>query len=317
MDEKANELKKPCADCLKTSIGGQAVLEGIMMRGPKKTALSVRMSDGSIKTEVYDTPAKTWYKKVPFLRGIFNFFESLSEGYTYLMRSAEWTGSLEDEESAFEKKMKEKLGEKYNTVFEVVIMILAVCLALGLFMFLPTFIVKQLQPFLGSSILLTATESLIKLAIFLLYLLAVSQMEDIKRTFQFHGAEHKCIFCYEHGEELTVENVRKYSRFHPRCGTSFLVIVLLLSIFFFSFISWGSVWQRVLTKLLCLPLTMSVAYECIKFAGRHDNLFTRILSAPGLWTQRLTTKEPEDEMIEVAIAAMKEVIPERAEDALY
>lgn len=288
-----------------------------MMRGPEKTALSVRMSDGSIKTEVFDTPKKTWYKKVPFVRGIFNFFESMKEGYTYLMRSAELTGSLEEEESAFEKKMKEKLGEKYNTVFECVIMVLAVCLALGLFMFLPTFLVKQIQPFIGNTVLLTAVESLMKLGIFFLYLVAVSQMEDIKRTFMFHGAEHKCIFCYEHGEELTVENVRKYTRFHPRCGTSFIVIVLLLSIFFFSFISWGSVWQRVIIKLLCLPLTMSVAYECIKFAGRHENLFTRILSAPGLWTQRLTTREPDDEMIEVAIAAMKEVIPERAEDALY
>lgn len=317
MENNNSEIKKPCETCLKTSIGGQAVLEGIMMRGPEKTALSVRMNDGSIKTEVFDTPKKTWYKKVPFIRGIFNFFESMKEGYTYLMRSAELTGSLEEEESAFEKKMKEKLGEKYNTVFECVIMVLAVCLALGLFMFLPTFLVKQIQPFIGNTVLLTAVESLMKLGIFFLYLVAVSQMEDIKRTFMFHGAEHKCIFCYEYGEELTVENVRKYTRFHPRCGTSFIVIVLLLSIFFFSFISWGSVWQRVIIKLLCLPLTMSVAYECIKFAGRHENLFTRILSAPGLWTQRLTTREPDDEMIEVAIAAMKEVIPERAEDALY
>lgn len=317
MENNNSEMKKPCEACLKTSIGGQAVLEGIMMRGPEKTALSVRMSDGSIKTEVFDSPKKTWYKKAPFIRGIFNFFESMKEGYTYLMRSAELTGSLEDEESAFEKKMKEKLGEKYNTVFECVIMVLAVCLALGLFMFLPTFLVKQIQPLIGNTFLLTSVESLMKLGIFFLYLLAVSQMEDIKRTFMFHGAEHKCIFCYEHGEELTVENVRKYTRFHPRCGTSFLVIVLLLSIFIFSFISWGSIWQRVIIKLLCLPLTMSLAYECIKFAGRHENLFTRILSAPGLWTQRLTTREPDDEMIEVAIAAMKEVIPERAEDALY
>lgn len=312
--EKKNNA---CSDCLKTSIGGQAVLEGIMMRGPEKTALSVRMPDGSIQTEVSPTPKKTWYKKAPFIRGIFNFFESMKEGYTYLMRSAELSGSLEEEESEFEKKLRAKLGDKYNTVFESVIMVLAVCLALGLFMFLPAFLVKQVQPFIGSNVLLTAIESCMKLAIFFVYLYAVSHMEDIKRTFMYHGAEHKCIFCYEHGEELTVENVRKYTRFHPRCGTSFIVITLILSILVFSFISWGNVWTRVIIKLLCLPITMSLAYECIKFAGRHDNTFTRILSAPGLWTQRLTTREPDDEMIEVAIAAMKEVIPENAKDALY
>ncbi len=314
-----NKHCDPCSrkELLKTSIGGQAVLEGIMMRGPKKTALSVRMSDGSIKTEIWDTPQKKWYHRVPFLRGVFNFFESLSEGYSSLMKSAEMTGALEEEESEWEKKLKAKLGDKFNTVFESVIMVLAMALALGLFMFLPAFLVKLVQPYIGNNVLMTTIESGMKLLIFFAYLLVVSQMEDIKRTFMFHGAEHKCIFCYEHGEELTVENVRKYGRFHPRCGTSFLVITLLLSILVFSFIGWGSVWQRVLTKLICLPITMSLAYECIKFAGKHDNALTRILSAPGLWTQRLTTKEPDDEMIEVAIEAMKKVIPEKAEDALY
>lgn len=304
-------------ELLKTSIGGQAVLEGIMMRGPKKTALSCRLSDGSIKTEIWDTPGKKWYHKVPFIRGVFNFFESLKEGYSSLMKSAEMTGMLEEEESEFEKKLREKLGDKYNTVFEVVILVLAMALALGLFMFLPAWLVKLVQPYIQNPVLMTTIESGMKLTIFFVYLLVVAQMDDIKRTFMYHGAEHKCIFCYEHGEELTVENVRKYTRFHPRCGTSFIVITLLLSIFVFSFVTWGSLLERVLIKLLCLPLTMSLAYECIKFAGKHDNKFTRILSAPGLWTQRLTTKEPDDEMIEVAIEAMKQVIPENAEDALY
>ena len=314
------ENNKACLnkECVKTSIGGQAVLEGIMMRGPKKSALSVRMQDGSIHTETWDTPnMNVWYKKTPFIRGVINFFDSLGQGYKCLMRSAELTGEFEEEESEFEKKLKAKLGDKYNTVFESVIMVLALALSLSLFMFLPTFIVKLIQPYVANTVLLTTIESCIKLAIFFTYLFLVSRMEDIKRTFMFHGAEHKCIFCYEHGEELTVENVRKYSRFHPRCGTSDIVIVLLLSILVFSFIGWGSIWSRVLTKLICLPITMSLAYECIKFAGRHDNKFTRILSAPGLWTQRLSTIEPDDEMIEVAIAAMKEVIPENAKDALY
>lgn len=304
-------------ELLKTSIGGQAVLEGIMMRGPKKTALSCRLSDGSIKTEIWDTPGKKWYHKVPFIRGVFNFFESLKEGYSSLMKSAEMTGMLEEEESEFEKKLREKLGDKYNTVFEVIILVLAMALALGLFMFLPAWLVKLVQPYIQNPVLMTTIESGMKLTIFFVYLLVVAQMDDIKRTFMYHGAEHKCIFCYEHGEELTVENVRKYTRFHPRCGTSFIVITLLLSIFVFSFVTWGSLLERVLIKLLCLPLTMSLAYECIKFAGKHDNKFTRILSAPGLWTQRLTTKEPDDEMIEVAIEAMKQVIPDNAEDALY
>ena len=304
-------------ELLKTSIGGQAVLEGIMMRGPKKTALSCRLSDGSIKTEIWDTPGKKWYHKVPFIRGVFNFFESLKEGYSSLMKSAEMTGMLEEEESEFEKKLREKLGDKYNTVFEVIVLVLAMALALGLFMFLPAWLVKLVQPYIQNPVLMTTIESGMKLTIFFVYLLVVAQMDDIKRTFMYHGAEHKCIFCYEHGEELTVENVRKYTRFHPRCGTSFIVITLLLSIFVFSFVTWGSLLERVLIKLLCLPLTMSLAYECIKFAGKHDNKFTRILSAPGLWTQRLTTKEPDDEMIEVAIEAMKQVIPENAEDALY
>ena len=313
-----NKNTEKCNKCIKTSIGGQAVLEGIMMRGPEKTALSVRLPDGTIQTEVtVNKNTKKWYKKTPFIRGVFNFFDSMSDGYKYLMRSAELSGELEEEETAFEKKMKAKLGDRYNSVFEGTIMVISMCLAIGLFMFLPTFLVKLLQNYVTKTLTLTVIESFVKLGIFFSYLLVVSQMEDIKRTFMYHGAEHKCIFCYEHGEDLTVENVKKYTRFHPRCGTSFLVITLLLSIFVFSFVSWSNVFGRVFIKLLCLPITMSLAYECIKFAGRHDNWFTKILSAPGLWSQRLTTKEPTDEMIEVAIAAIREVIPENSSDALY
>lgn len=314
------DKQKPQAACpaaIKTSIGGQALLEGIMMRGPKKSALAVRLPDRSITTETWDTPGSgAWYKRTPFVRGVFNFFDSLTQGYRCLMRSAELSGQLE-EPSDFEKKLQEKLGKSFETFFETVVLLLSVVIAVGLFAFLPTFLVKQLQRFITNPLALSALEGLIKLGIFLLYLFLVSRMKDIRRTFQYHGAEHKCIFCYEHGEALTVENVRKYSRFHPRCGTSFLVIVLILSIVILAFVGWGSIWQRVLLKLICLPLTMSLAYECIKFAGRHDNTLTRILSAPGLWTQRLTTVEPDDEMIEVAIEAMKLVIPENVNDALY
>ncbi len=305
---------------LKTSIGGQAVIEGVMMRGPKKTALSVRLPDQSISTEEWATPdGNKWYKKTPFIRGIFNFVESLTCGYQSLMKAAEKAG-LDDEEeepSAFEQKLRKILGDKFMPVLEGCILVFSLLMALFFFAFLPTTIVNLLKGSISHPLVLSALEGLTKIAILIVYLAAISHMSDIKRVFMYHGAEHKTIFCYENGEELTVENVRKYTRFHPRCGTSFLVIVLLLSILVSSFVSWDNVWLRVGMKVLTLPIIMSLSYECIKYAGRHDNLLTRILSAPGLWTQRLTTKEPTDDMIEVAIASMKRVIPDDPNEALF
>ena len=281
--------KQTNSKTIKTSIGGQAVIEGVMMRGPKLTALSVRMPDQSISTETWDTPnSNKWYKKTPFIRGVFNFVESLTDGYKSLMKAAEKAG-LDDEEeepSKFEQKLRQLLGDKFMPFLQGCILLFSLAMALFFFAFLPTTLVGFFKDY-------------------------------IKRVFMYHGAEHKTIFCYEHGEELTVENVRKYTRFHPRCGTSFLVIVLLLSILVSSMVSWDNLWMRVGLKVLCLPIIMSLSYECIKFAGRHDNLFTRILSAPGLWTQRLTTREPDDSMIEVAIASMKKVIPENPNEALF
>lgn len=305
---------------LKTSIGGQAVIEGVMMRGPKKTALSVRLPDQSISTEEWATPdGNKWYKKTPFIRGIFNFVESLTCGYQSLMKAAEKAG-LDDEEeepSAFEQKLRKILGDKFMPILEGCILVFSLLMALFFFAFLPTTIVNLLKGSISHPLVLSALEGLTKIAILIVYLAAISHMSDIKRVFMYHGAEHKTIFCYENGEELTVENVRKYTRFHPRCGTSFLVIVLLLSILVSSFVSWDNVWLRVGMKVLTLPIIMSLSYECIKYAGRHDNLLTRILSAPGLWTQRLTTKEPTDDMIEVAIASMKRVIPDDPNEALF
>lgn len=304
---------------IKTSIGGQAVIEGVMMRGPKVTALSVRMPDQSISTEEWATPdGNKWYKKTPFIRGIFNFIESMTCGYQSLMKAAEKAGLDDDEEpSKFEQKLRDMLGDKFMPFLEGCILLSSLVMALFFFAFLPTTIVNLLNGVITHPLALSALEGLTKIAILIVYLAAISNMSDIKRVFMYHGAEHKTIFCYEHGEELTVENVRKYKRFHPRCGTSFLVIVLLLSILVSSLISWDNLWVRVGLKVLCLPVIMSLSYECIKFAGRHDNLFTRILSAPGLWTQRLTTKEPDDSMIEVAIASMKRVIPENPDEALF
>ncbi len=312
--------KQTNSKTIKTSIGGQAVIEGVMMRGPKLTALSVRMPDQSISTETWDTPnSNKWYKKTPFIRGVFNFVESLTDGYKSLMKAAEKAG-LDDEEeepSKFEQKLRQLLGDKFMPFLQGCILLFSLAMALFFFAFLPTTLVGFFKDYINHPLALSALEGLTKIAILILYLALISNMSDIKRVFMYHGAEHKTIFCYEHGEELTVENVRKYTRFHPRCGTSFLVIVLLLSILVSSMVSWDNLWMRVGFKVLCLPIIMSLSYECIKFAGRHDNLFTRILSAPGLWTQRLTTREPDDSMIEVAIASMKKVIPENPDEALF
>lgn len=312
--------KQTNSKTIKTSIGGQAVIEGVMMRGPKLTALSVRMPDQSISTETWDTPnSNKWYKKTPFIRGVFNFVESLTDGYKSLMKAAEKAG-LDDEEeepSKFEQKLRQLLGDKFMPFLQGCILLFSLAMALFFFAFLPTTLVGFFKDYINHPLALSALEGLTKIAILILYLALISNMSDIKRVFMYHGAEHKTIFCYEHGEELTVENVRKYIRFHPRCGTSFLVIVLLLSILVSSMVSWDNLWMRVGLKVLCLPIIMSLSYECIKFAGRHDNLFTRILSAPGLWTQRLTTREPDDSMIEVAIASMKKVIPENPDEALF
>ena len=312
--------KQTNSKTIKTSIGGQAVIEGVMMRGPKLTALSVRMPDQSISTEVWDTPnSNKWYKKTPFIRGVFNFVESMTDGYKSLMKAAEKAGLDEEAEepSKFEQKLRQLLGDKFMPFLQGCILLFSLAMALFFFAFLPTTLVGFFKDYISHPLALSALEGLTKIAILILYLALISNMSDIKRVFMYHGAEHKTIFCYEHGEELTVENVRKYTRFHPRCGTSFLVIVLLLSILVSSMVSWDNLWMRVGLKVLCLPIIMSLSYECIKFTGRHDNLFTRILSAPGLWTQRLTTREPDDSMIEVAIASMKKVIPENPDEALF
>ena len=312
--------KQTNSKTIKTSIGGQAVIEGVMMRGPKLTALSVRMPDQSISTEVWDTPnSNKWYKKTPFIRGVFNFVESMTDGYKSLMKAAEKAGLDEEAEepSKFEQKLRQLLGDKFMPFLQGCILLFSLAMALFFFAFLPTTLVGFFKDYISHPLALSALEGLTKIAILILYLALISNMSDIKRVFMYHGAEHKTLFCYEHGEELTVENVRKYTRFHPRCGTSFLVIVLLLSILVSSMVSWDNLWMRVGLKVLCLPIIMSLSYECIKFAGRHDNLFTRILSAPGLWTQRLTTREPDDSMIEVAIASMKKVIPENPDEALF
>ncbi|MBQ7124578.1 MAG: DUF1385 domain-containing protein [Oscillospiraceae bacterium] len=310
------EQKEKQACAIKTSVGGQALLEGIMMKGPFKSAMAVRKPDGEIDVSIWDTKKLTGVRKIPFIRGTFNFIDTLIQGYDCLMKSAEISGQ-EEEPDKFELWLNKVFGKAAGTVLNFVITILAVVLAVGLFFGVPALITSFIGNYVESRVLLSAIEGVIKIAIFFAYIIGVSKMSDIHRTFMYHGAEHKTIFCYEQGLELTVENVRKQKRFHPRCGTSFLLIVLVVSILVSSVVTWDNVLMRVGMKVLLLPITVGISYEIIKFAGRHDNWFTRILSAPGLWFQNFTTQEPDDSMIEVAIEAVKPVLPENPEDAAY
>ena len=306
--------KQSCA--IKTSVGGQALLEGIMMKGPEKSAMAVRKPNGEIDLSVWDTKKLTGIRKIPFIRGTFNFIDTLIQGYDCLMKSAEISGQ-EEEPDKFELWLNKVFGKAAGAVFGTVITVIAAALAIGLFFGVPALIAGFIGNYVENAVLLSAIEGVIKIAMFLAYIIGVSKMSDIHRTFMYHGAEHKTIFCYEQGLELTVENVRKQQRFHPRCGTSFLLIVLVISILVSSVITWESVLVRVGLKILLLPVTVGISYEIIKFAGRHDNWLTRIISAPGLWFQNFTTQEPDDSMIEIAIAAVKPVLPENPEDAKF
>lgn len=319
----------------RTSVGGQALIEGIMMLGPKTGAMAVRTKDQSIYTEEWEIPEKKWYQKCPFVRGVFNFVAQLKTGSKYLNKSMEKSGYLDEDEneppSKFEKWLDEKCGKKLTAVISVLGAVLGTALAVVLFIFLPTWTFTGIQSLAGDtdiSPFRSLFEGVIKIIIYILYLWATSLMKDIRRTYEYHGAEHKTIATYEAGEELTVENVKKHLRFHPRCGTSFIFLVLAISILVTSlvpinseyFVEWWGVGKfiadmcRVVGKLLLLPVTVGISYELIRIAGRYDNILTRIISAPGLAIQRLTTKEPDDGQIECAITAIKPCLPKEGED---
>ena len=406
--------KEKC--CKKTSIGGQALIEGIMMRGPHKTVMSVRKNDGQIVSENLNTTSlkdKCAFFGLPIIRGSVSMVESLVFGYKALMRSADLSGMLEEEEAEKKARADKKAAKKAKveeestaeiaaeTVVDVsettaepyeiatnadetdadettddktvaesadesaadavavdgetdyvveasveadapiekktekksengilmaiigaISMVFGIALALALFFYLPSLIFKYANHLAGGQMTAyqAAFEGVLKIIIFVIYLILVSQMKDIKRVFMYHGAEHKTIFCYEHGNELTVENVRKEKRFHPRCGTSFLILMLIVSIIFYMILARifpdlaSNIVLWMLIRIACLPLLVGIGFELIKFCGRHDNFVTKIISAPGVWLQRITTKEPDDSMIEVAIEAMTAVIPENSED---
>lgn len=296
----------------KTSIGGQALIEGIMMRGPVLTSMATRMPDGSIEVETWDThkSGKTpWTRRAPFIRGIFNMVDSMVVGYSCLMKSAEKAG-VEEEPTKFDRWLEEKLGDNMMKVLGGFAVVLGVALAAVLFIFIPTGLSSLLKPLIGAGIGLSLIEGLIKVIILVGYMWLCSRMKEIHRVFEYHGAEHKSIACYEAGLPLTVENIRPQRRFHPRCGTSFLFLVVFISIIVGSFISWDNPAIRMLLKLALIPVVVGISYELIKLAGRSDGILTRIISAPGMWLQRITTCEPDDSQIECAIAALNAVIPE-------
>ena len=314
----------------KTTIGGQALIEGIMMRGPDKDAIVVRTKeDLHIETMPRKkNPPKSW-KNLPFIRGIFNFFDAQVVGIKALLRSADLAPEeMQEEPSKFGRWLEKKLG---NEAFQKAIVGIAMCMGLGLsvvlFFLLPMIIGGLFDRWITSNLGVNLVEGLIRMVIFLGYMLLISRMEEMRRVFSYHGAEHKTIRCYEAGLPLTVENVRVQTRLHPRCGTSFLLVVMVISILVFSVASSallaavpaletirGSFGYRLLMivfKLLLLPLVVGITYEINRWAGRNDNGFTRILTAPGMWLQNFTTNEPDDSMIEVGIAAVEAVLPEQ------
>lgn len=389
----------------KSKIGGQALIEGVMMKGAFRGAMACRLPNGEIDLETWDLPAsfetdpktgkqrvvRKWYNRIPLVRGCVNFVMSMIDGYRCMMKAAEkqYDEEVDDfcawkkhekidklpEDEAYEKfgawltaerekidkeKAKEdkkyqplgapdaetiqkrwdylkkasenyeyeepskleqwlddKLGDKIFGIIMVIAMVLGVAAAFALFLYLPRLIVSFIKPLTDSRIVKSCAEGLVKIILFVAYMWVTGLTKSIRRTYEYHGAEHKTIACFEAALPLTVENVKKQVRFHPRCGTSFIFLVLLISIFFGCFNPYTVVWQRVLFGLALLPLIMGVSYELIRLAGRYDNVFTRILSAPGLWIQRITTKEPDASQIECAIAAMTPCIPENLEDDIW
>ena len=314
----ANKETENC-EKFKTMIGGQALIEGIMMRGPEKDAIVIRGKDG-LTVEVSPrklNPPGSW-KNWPFIRGIFNFFDAQIVGVKALLRSADLApDEMQEEPSKFDKWLEKKLGsEAFQKAIVGIAVAMGLLLSIGLFFLLPMVIGGFFDKIITSTLLLNLVEGVIRMVIFMAYMILVSRMPDMKRVFSYHGAEHKTIFCYENDLPLTVENVRKQKRFHPRCGSSFMILMLLLGIIIGFFIPFSNPFLRTFCKLLCLPIVVSIGYELIKLCGKYDNVLTRIIAAPGLWFQRLTVKEPTDKMMEAAIAAMKAVIPENGEDII-
>ncbi len=338
-----------------TSIGGQAVMEGIMMRGPKKIALAVRTGDNEIRLKTKYGPRKSAWMKVPVLRGVVAFWQSLVEGTKTLMDSAtilEEAGLLDEKNTdetmahrgnedhntevaagdagldsvakprtlseRIEARLRTKYGDKaaWNIMiyFSVIV---AVIFSVGIFVLLPTWIIGLFKGIIHSPVALSFIEGIFRLLIFLIYIIAISYLEDIRRVFQYHGAEHKTIHCFEKGMDLTAENAQSFYRLHPRCGTSFLVFVMIITLLVFPLMGWPDLWERLLSRIILIPLIAGLSYEVLKWAGMSNSKLVKILSLPGIYLQKVTTKEPDKSMLEVAIVAMEAVLPEENDTPLF
>ena len=293
-----------------SGIGGQAVLEGVMMKNKEKYAVAVRKPDGEIEVEVetYQGLAHgSKIKELPFIRGVFNFLDSLILGTKALNYSASFYEEEDGKETKFDKAMDKMSGGNGEKLLSGIVTVISVVLAVGIFIVLPYFISSLFESFIRNRSLMAIIEGVIRIALFLLYVWGISAMKDIRRLYQYHGAEHKCINCIEKGRPLTVHNVMRSSRLHKRCGTSFIFFVMLVSIVLFFFIQVDNVVEKVILRILLMPVVAGISYEIIRLAGRTDNLFIKILSAPGMWIQRMTTREPDESMAEVAIASVEAV----------
>ncbi|MEG0292460.1 MAG: DUF1385 domain-containing protein [Anaerovoracaceae bacterium] len=314
MDFKKIFLKDACP----TSVGGQAVIEGIMMKGPKATSIGIRMPNGEIhmKTEAQKPPSK--WMKFPVLRGVYAFGISLVDGMKTLMYAADTLEAydgpgMEEFEQEKPSKVEQWIEKKFGAraVWNIMLfmsVVIALAVTIGVFIIGPTALVDLLKHFTDNVVLLNLVEGVVRIILFVLYIFLVSKMEDIRRVFQYHGAEHKCIHCFENGEELTPANCQKYYTLHPRCGTSFLMFVMIISLVLFSFMGWPNLAIRITSRLLLIPVIAGLSYELLKWAGRSDNIVVKILSMPGLYLQKITTNEPDEKQLEVAIAAMKAVL---------
>lgn len=300
----------------KTSIGGQAVIEGVMMRGPKKVAIAVRKPDGEIEVDVKDSLPLAKRNKilsVPIIRGSVSLIDSLGTGIKSLTYSASFFEE-EEEESKFDKFLKKRFGDKAENVIMGFSLVVSFIIAIAIFVGIPTYSASLIDKITQNTLVKNLFEGVIRLIIFILYIYLISKMKDIQRVFEYHGAEHKSIFCYEAGEELTPENAKKYKRLHPRCGTNFLLIVMLISIVLFSFFGWPGALMRIISRIVFLPVVAGLSYELIKWLGKSESGLARILSYPGLMLQNLTTREPDEKQLEVAIAALKAVLPDGEDD---
>ncbi|MDF2545636.1 MAG: hypothetical protein K0R93_534 [Anaerosolibacter sp.] len=300
-----------------TSVGGQAVIEGVMMKGPDAMAIAVRKPDGEIviKKDPVQAKKKSSIKKLPLVRGVFALVESMMLGVTSLTYSAEFwdDGSEVGEKSKLELWIEKKYGDKADDIYIGFSVFIALAAAILLFIIAPTIVTNFMRKMITNTFLLNGVEGIFRIVLFIGYVTLISRMKDIQRVFQYHGAEHKTIHCYEAGKELTVENVRGFTTLHPRCGTSFLVIVMVISMILFSAIGWHNPWVRILSRFILLPIVAGLSYEVIKWAGKSNSQLVYAISYPGLLMQQMTTREPDDRQIEVAIAAMKSVVEEDKE----